>query len=135
MKYITLSLLYFLLFLGAKAQERADMTLHFDTFEKQSGILFVQLIDDRGETYDSRKIQVRGKHVQTTFRQVPVGRQYGVRVFQDLNSNEELDQNMFGLPTEPYGFSNNARGRFGPPGMGELLFTWTGRERQEIQLD
>jgi uncharacterized protein (DUF2141 family) len=45
---------------------------------------------------------------------VPPGR-YAVAVFHDENNNGVLDKNAFGLPTEAYGFSNNARGRFGPP--------------------
>ena len=32
-----------------------------------------------------------------------------------LNGNGQLDSNLMGLPTEPYGFANNARGSFGPP--------------------
>jgi len=43
--------------------------------------------------------------------------------YQDLNSNNELDTNLFGVPTEPYGFSNNAKGRFGPPKFSDMLFT------------
>lgn len=45
---------------------------------------------------------------------VPPGR-YAVAVFHDENNNGVFDKNAFGLPTEAYGFSNNARGRFGPP--------------------
>jgi uncharacterized protein (DUF2141 family) len=40
---------------------------------------------------------------------------YAVAVFHDLNDNGELDRTTLGPPAEPYGFSNNARGTFGPP--------------------
>ncbi len=46
---------------------------------------------------------------------------YSISVFQDLNGNKELDSNLFGVPTEPYGFSNNARGSFGPPSFQACL--------------
>ena len=40
---------------------------------------------------------------------------YGVAVFLDMNGNEELDRNLFGAPTEPYGFSMNPKiGMFAP---------------------
>jgi uncharacterized protein (DUF2141 family) len=39
---------------------------------------------------------------------------YAVTVFHDLNDNGELDTGFFGIPKEPVGFSNNAKGRFGP---------------------
>jgi uncharacterized protein (DUF2141 family) len=41
--------------------------------------------------------------------------QYAATAFHDLDSNGKLNANLMGLPTEPYGFSNNARGNFGPP--------------------
>ena len=39
-----------------------------------------------------------------------------VTVMHDRNGNGELDTNLFGIPREPYGFSNDAELRtFGPP--------------------
>jgi uncharacterized protein (DUF2141 family) len=45
---------------------------------------------------------------------LPPGR-YGAIVFQDENGNGRLDKNFWGVPTEPYGFSNNVQGALGPP--------------------
>lgn len=36
-------------------------------------------------------------------------------VFQDTNANGRLDMNAMGMPVEPFGFSNDAVGSFGPP--------------------
>lgn len=36
-------------------------------------------------------------------------------IFHDVNGNGRLDTNAMGMPTEPYAFSNNASGMFGPP--------------------
>src|SRR6185436_5881623 len=41
--------------------------------------------------------------------------EYAVSIIHDKNDNEKLDENFMGLPKEPYGFSNNAMGNFGPP--------------------
>jgi hypothetical protein len=38
-----------------------------------------------------------------------------VSAFLDENNNMKLDSNLFGLPTELYGFSRNARNPVGPP--------------------
>ena len=38
-----------------------------------------------------------------------------VAVFQDLDGNGTLSKGNYGIPSEPYGFSNNARGLMGPP--------------------
>lgn len=44
-------------------------------------------------------------------------------LFQDTNANGRLDANAMGMPTEPYGFSNNAAGNFGPPRFEQAVFT------------
>ncbi len=48
---------------------------------------------------------------------------YAVSVFHDENGNGLLDRNLVGAPREPYGFSNDARGRFGPPRFEEMRFS------------
>jgi uncharacterized protein (DUF2141 family) len=40
---------------------------------------------------------------------------YALIVFHDENANGRLDKNFFGVPTEPYGFSNDAQGFLGAP--------------------
>jgi uncharacterized protein (DUF2141 family) len=51
---------------------------------------------------------------------------YGVALFHDVDDDEVLDTNFVGLPKEPYGFSNNARGRFGPPDYDAITFAFDG---------
>jgi uncharacterized protein (DUF2141 family) len=46
-----------------------------------------------------------------------------ISLFQDANANGRLDMNAMGIPTEPYGFSNNASGSFGPPKFEQALMT------------
>lgn len=44
-----------------------------------------------------------------------------VAVYQDNNSNNQLDKNAFGIPQESYGFSNNPKRGFGPPKYMEVV--------------
>ena len=44
-------------------------------------------------------------------------------LFQDANANGRLDMNAMGIPVEPYGFSNNAAGNFGPPQFEQAVVT------------
>jgi uncharacterized protein (DUF2141 family) len=46
--------------------------------------------------------------------QVPFGT-YAVAVIHDRDDNGRLNTNFLGMPREPYGFSNDARGTFGAP--------------------
>ena len=41
----------------------------------------------------------------------------------DENGNGELDANFVGIPKEPWGFSNNAKGKFGPPKWEDVQFS------------
>jgi uncharacterized protein (DUF2141 family) len=40
---------------------------------------------------------------------------YAMSVIYDEDSNGKLNKNFLGIPTELVGFSNNAKGMFGPP--------------------
>jgi uncharacterized protein (DUF2141 family) len=52
----------------------------------------------------------------------------------DVNRNNKMDRNFIGIPKEQYGFSNDARGSFGPPCFAEASFTVSGDMALEINL-
>lgn len=54
---------------------------------------------------------------------LPGNRSTAIAVFQDLNGDGKLTKNSFGLPVEPYGFSNDARSLLGPPSFSQAAFT------------
>lgn len=47
---------------------------------------------------------------------------YAISCYHDKNSNQELDLNGMGIPEEPTGASNNAKGFFGPPKFKDAKF-------------
>ena len=51
--------------------------------------------------------------------------EYAVSVFYDRDNNEKMNTGLFGIPTELVGFSNNARGRFGPPSFAKTSFDFS----------
>ena len=55
-------------------------------------------------------------------RDVPPGN-WAVLAYQDANDNGELDRNFIGIPSENYGFSRDARGKFGPPSFEDAVIT------------
>ena len=75
-------------------------------YMKNPAYSFVAPIDSEGEV----NIPTR----------LPFGN-YAITLFHDENSNMELDTNILGIPKEPYGFSNNAKAPFGPPGFQAAL--------------
>ena len=47
---------------------------------------------------------------------------YSFKYFHDKNNNKKLDTNWIGIPKEGYGFSNNAKAKFGPPKFKDTVF-------------
>jgi uncharacterized protein (DUF2141 family) len=58
---------------------------------------------------------------------------YAAAAFHDENNNGELDKNFLGIPKESYGFSNNAKGTFGPPDFKDASFE-VGSENIELNI-
>ncbi|HYC02062.1 MAG TPA: DUF2141 domain-containing protein [Azospirillaceae bacterium] len=60
-------------------------------------------------------LQVRVIGGAATFAfDLPAGR-YAVRAYQDLDGDGRMGTNLLGIPSEPYGFSNDAMGTMGQP--------------------
>lgn len=74
-------------------------------------------------------LPVQGK-ATLQFNSLPPG-DYAVTAFLDENTNARLDSNLFGLPTEPYGFSRNARNLAGPPSFADAAFRVDDSEQQQ----
>lgn len=83
--------------------------------------LYVALYDSAAG-YDSNKslaaqiVQMKSSTARLSFPGLAPGR-YALRVFADENGNGKLDTNLMGLPTERYGFSNDAKGNRAAPGF------------------
>lgn len=57
-----------------------------------------------------------------SFPNLPYG-EYSVAIYHDLNNNNKLNTNLVGIPSEPYGFSNDARSKWGPPKYKDARFS------------
>ena len=60
---------------------------------------------------------------------------YAVSLIYDADADGELDTNIFGVPTEAFGFSNGAKAFFGPPDWAAAAFTLDGDLTIEIGLE
>ena len=47
---------------------------------------------------------------------------YAISLYVDSNDNKIIDKNFIGIPTEQYGFSNNASGFLGSPSYKDASF-------------
>ena len=71
-------------------------------------------------------IKVRHTQARCDFEDIPPGT-YALAVIHDENSNGVLDTNWLGVPTEGYGFSNDAKGFLGAPLFSAAGFAYDGR--------
>jgi len=58
---------------------------------------------------------------------------YSLVCFLDVDRDDEFDTNFIGMPTEPFGFSQDPRKRFGKPDFDATAFE-VGRGRLQIEV-
>jgi uncharacterized protein (DUF2141 family) len=108
----------FALAIAAPLAHAADLVIHVDNVKSGTGQVMVALYDnaDAFLKRPARTTKAQADKAGTTlvFHDVAPG-DYGFSVFHDVNDNGRMDKNLIGIPTEPAAFSNNARGRMGPP--------------------
>jgi uncharacterized protein (DUF2141 family) len=110
----------------AMAAHAGDLTIEVNVPSDRQGTVMVAVFDKaegfpRGTALRNAIVQpVKGK-ASLQLADLPKG-EYAVTAFLDENSNTRLDANLFGIPTELYGFSRNARGLVGPPSFADAAF-------------
>lgn len=67
------------------------------------------------------------------FRDVPPGR-YAVALLHDENGNGKADRAAMMIPREGFGFSRDAKVRFGPPRFGDAAFTLAPGAREKLVI-
>lgn len=102
--------------LGALA---ADLSLSVADGPTADATLYVALYSDAAGYADSKSVAaqtvpMQGGKARLVFAGLAPGR-YALRAFTDENGNGKLDTNLMGMPTERYGFSNDAKGNRAAP--------------------
>jgi uncharacterized protein (DUF2141 family) len=104
----------------------SDLTVNVEGIAQSQGSIMLGLFDEA--TYDGdgavngANLKVEGDSVTVTFEGLEPG-EYAVRLYHDVNDDGEMNTNPFGMPTEPFAFSNDAKGRFGPAKWEAAKFT------------
>jgi uncharacterized protein (DUF2141 family) len=93
-----------------------QLQLTVSGIKEVKGALMIAVYDQAGYGPDKAIAQtmapVTGESVSVTIP-LPAGR-YGIKLFQDVDGDGKMATNPFGMPIEPYAFSNNAPAQFGP---------------------
>ena len=111
-----LALYIYSILLGFAPNSQSDQNIHnlnitVSEFESYNGVLRVCITDNKADFLESclysKSILIDNNSIEIEFKNLKMG-VYAVSVYQDENSNGVLETDgLFGLPSEPFGFSNN----------------------------
>lgn len=123
---------------SAAAQEaRASIAFDFD-LGARGGQVMVALFNteaayDGGAPVRAEMIPADGNRARIVFEDLPEG-DYALKTFHDMNGDGRMNTNPFGMPVEPFAFSNNAVGNMGPASWERARFHAAGETAQSITL-
>lgn len=126
MKFI-FALIFVALFTSFSGEDNLTSNLKvriegIDKIEGRIGILVFNKsvgFPESGHTaFREMEVEVTSETMEVDLGSLPVGK-YAIALIHDRNSNKTLDKNFFGLPKEPFGFSNIDKLTFGPPSFKE----------------
>lgn len=96
----------------------ADMTIDVAGLKNANGKVMVAVFDSADhflkQPLRTGTVDAQAGTVRMVLTGLPPG-DYAISLFHDQNGNGKLDKNLVGMPIEPYGFSNDAAGAYGPP--------------------
>ncbi len=112
----------------APAALAGPLTVTLENIGKQTGEIRLGVYDaagyDGGKAVAGAEVAVTAGTVSVTVEGLAPG-EYGIKLYHDVNGDGEMNSNPFGMPTEPFAFSNNAKGRFGPASWDDARFEVT----------
>ncbi len=122
---------------AASAAHGADIHLTVEGVANADGKVMIALFDKasefpRGKLSLANMVPAAPGSVKVVFAGVIPGK-YAISVYHDVNGNQRLDSNMVGIPSEPYGFSRDARGKMGPPSFDDAAFE-VGKDNVNLTL-
>jgi uncharacterized protein (DUF2141 family) len=120
----------------ALAQPEGALVVTFETRADTGAIMF-GLYDaanyGAGQPIRGARLDVAAGQRTATFEGLPPG-DYAIKAFHDVNGDGQMNRNPFGMPTEPFAFSNNAVGNMGPASWDRARFTVDGATSQTISI-
>ncbi len=130
MKAILLVLAIFLVPDIVSSQNTLDIEI--TNLRNDKGLIMLQLFNETEVVIRQEKGIIKEKKCSIIFENLSPGK-YAIRFFHDENVNGILEKNKMGIPTEGYGFSNNAYGMFGPKPFKDWLFEFKEDERLALK--
>lgn len=115
------------------------LSMKIENIQDANGNIMISIgdasaFDGKGSNALQVILPARTGSVSFTTDALPSGT-WAARILHDVNNNNEMDSNMVGMPKEPWGMSNNARGNFGPPKFEDARFEMKGDTTLVIKVE
>lgn len=113
---------------GLTNVQSGTLVLHIENVQDTKGCLQIALfnsaetflIDEKAAYTKTIYHETSGK-IKVELTGLPYG-SYALAIFHDEDGDGKLDKNLFGIPTEPYTFSNNPKIKWRGPQYEESKF-------------
>lgn len=124
---------------AALLSQTANITLNVNGIEEVKGVMAIALFDSE-ENYKGKdsyfvaeEVAIHSTDFTYVFHDIKPGT-YAIKVYHDIDKNGKLNTNWVGMPKEPFGFSNDAKGKMGPPKFEDAAFEVKGDTEIVINL-
>lgn len=106
------------------AFSQINLTIEIEELRNNKGKLLLELNDDNEQVIKGFSEEISNNKCTLTINDLKPGK-YAFKFFHDENNDEKINTNFMGIPNEGYGFSNDAKGKFGPPSFTKMIFEVT----------
>jgi uncharacterized protein (DUF2141 family) len=110
----------------APAKLSTKLEVAFTGIEVQKGAIMMGVYGsedayNKGVSMNGARIVADKADVAAMIEGLPAGR-YAIKAFHDIDGDGKMSSNPFGMPTEPFAFSNDAKGAMGPATWADAAF-------------
>ena len=77
---------------------------------------------EKNKSFKKYSKKVKNDTLLIRLKNIPKGK-YAISLYHDINSDGECNLNFIGIPSEPYGFSNNFKPLLRKPSFSDCLFS------------
>jgi len=98
------------------------LTIEIGGLQNNDGQVLLEFSNEKGEKIKGIAQKIVDNQCIMVVDSLKPGK-YAFKYFHDMNRNGKLDVKWMGIPKEGYGFSNNAKGSFGPPSLEKTIFS------------
>ncbi|MDD2635702.1 MAG: DUF2141 domain-containing protein [Bacteroidales bacterium] len=133
-------LLCFLFLSNVVCSQNPQLVIKIQNIEVREGNIRIGVFNTsekflkQGSTYKNYLISVKNTTESIIIDDLEKG-EYAIMLYHDKNSDGKLNQNIIGIPKEPFGFSNNIKPKLSKPTFEECKFSLNSNRLIHIKLD